>query len=113
MMFSFSLLVQLTTSRIGGCVGAHNVLNVSKQHNNKRLPQLHVLLSIMCAADSHLHVWGDGKDPFSYAEGQDPPERLQQSSGPETLLVEMDKAGVGGALIVQVWMNHQPKSCRC
>ncbi|CAM9295878.1 unnamed protein product [Ascophyllum nodosum] len=51
--------------------------------------------------DSHLHVWGDGKAPFPYAEGQEPPERLQQSSGPDTLLVEMDKAGVGGALIVQ------------
>lgn len=76
----------------------------------KRFPQLHVLrLSIMCVADSHLHVWGDGKDPFSYAEGQDPPGRLQQSSGPETLLVEMDKAGVGGALIVQVWMDNQSK----
>eukprot|EP00903_Cladosiphon_okamuranus_P019921 g18308.t1 len=51
--------------------------------------------------DSHLHVWGDGKGSFPYAPGQEPPERLRGSSGPEVLLQEMDKAGVGGALIVQ------------
>lgn len=51
--------------------------------------------------DSHLHVWGDGKDPFPYAEGQAPPERLQLSSSPSVLLREMDNAGVAGALIVQ------------
>ncbi|CAM9893056.1 unnamed protein product [Laminaria digitata] len=52
--------------------------------------------------DSHLHVWGDGRAPFPYAEGQEPPERLRESSNPEVLCREMDKAGVGGALIVQV-----------
>lgn len=55
-----------------------------------------------CLADSHLHVWGDGKAPFPYAEGQDPPERLRSTSGPERLLEEMATAGVDGALIVQV-----------
>jgi len=57
--------------------------------------------------DSHLHVWGDGKGAFPYASGQEPPDRLRDSSGPDTLLQEMDKAGVGGALIVQVCM-HKP-----
>lgn len=47
-------------------------------------------------------MWGDGKDPFPYAEGQAPPERLQLTSSPSVLLQEMDKAGVGGALVVQV-----------
>lgn len=56
--------------------------------------------------DSHLHVWGDGKGSFPYASGQEPPERLRDSSGPDTLLQEMDKAGVGGALIVQVRMQE-------
>ncbi|CAM9162126.1 unnamed protein product [Pylaiella littoralis] len=51
--------------------------------------------------DSHLHVWGDGKGSFPYAEGQEPPERLRASSSPEVLIQEMDEAGVGGALIVQ------------
>lgn len=59
-------------------------------------------LSHSFVADSHLHVWGDGSAPFPYAEGQEPPQRLRQSGTPETLLAEMDNAGVGGALIVQV-----------
>ena len=63
--------------------------------------------------DSHLHVWGDGKGSFPYASGQEPPERLRDSSGPDTLLQEMDKAGVGGALIVQVRMQESScPSCR-
>ncbi|CAM9124319.1 unnamed protein product [Ectocarpus sp. 4 AP-2014] len=51
--------------------------------------------------DSHLHIWGEGKPPFPYASGQEPPERLRESCGPETLIQEMDDAGIGGALIVQ------------
>lgn len=51
-------------------------------------------------------MWGDGKAPFPYAEGQEPPERLRESSSPEVLFREMDKAGVGGALIVQVSNTH-------
>lgn len=54
------------------------------------------------ASDSHLHIWGEGKPPFPYASGQEPPERLRESCGPETLIQEMDDAGIGGALIVQV-----------
>lgn len=57
---------------------------------------------LVVTSDSHLHVWGDGKDPFPYAEGQAPPERLQLTSSSSVLLQEMDNAGVGGALIVQV-----------
>ncbi|CAN0399553.1 unnamed protein product, partial [Ectocarpus sp. 13 AM-2016] len=53
------------------------------------------------ASDSHLHIWGEGKPPFPYASGQEPPERLRKSCGPETLVQEMDDAGIGGALIVQ------------
>lgn len=61
-----------------------------------------VSLSETNLEDSHLHVWGDGKGSFPYAEGQEPPDRLRASSSPDVLIQEMDKAGVGGALIVQV-----------
>lgn len=65
------------------------------------------------APDSHLHVWGDGEPPFTYASGQEPPERLRASSSPETLIGEMDKAGVGGALIVQVCsIENRPRLTR-
>lgn len=66
--------------------------------------------------DSHLHVWGNGKTPFPYADGQEPPDRLRESSDPETLLEEMDKAGVGGALIVQVgiyWLRRPYFTTEC
>lgn len=52
--------------------------------------------------DSHLHVWGDGTAPYPYAAGKEPPERLRESSSAERLIGEMDNAGIGGALIVQV-----------
>lgn len=68
----------------------------------QELTHLHLGYVLLCLPDSHLHVWSDGKPPFPYAEGQEPPERLQSSSGPSVLLREMDTAGVGGALIVQV-----------
>lgn len=64
-------------------------------------PSAYVVVNTI-SEDSHLHVWGDGKGSFPYAEGQEPPERLRASSSPEVLIQEMDEAGVGGALIVQV-----------
>jgi len=56
--------------------------------------------------DSHLHVWSDGKDPFPYAPGCEPPEELRKEATVEKLLHEMDAAGVSGALIVQP-INHK------
>lgn len=60
------------------------------------------LLDWNLLVDSHLHVWGDGTPPYPYAAGKEPPERLRESSSAERLIGEMDNAGIGGALIVQV-----------
>mmetsp|Transcript_11327 Transcript_11327/g.16709 ORF Transcript_11327/g.16709 Transcript_11327/m.16709 type:complete len:370 (-) Transcript_11327:34-1143(-) len=53
--------------------------------------------------DSHLHVWGNGKEPFAFAAGQDPPNSLKETSSAESLLEQMGAAPfpVSGALIVQ------------
>mmetsp|Transcript_38506 Transcript_38506/g.94724 ORF Transcript_38506/g.94724 Transcript_38506/m.94724 type:complete len:347 (-) Transcript_38506:114-1154(-) len=56
--------------------------------------------------DSHLHVWSDGKAPFPWAAGNEPPKDLQGAATVESLLGDMDKSGVAGALIVQP-INHK------
>lgn len=54
------------------------------------------------AVDSHVHVWGNGDAPFAYAASAPlPPPALASTSGTESLLKQLDEAGVKGALIVQ------------
>ena len=65
----------------------------------KKGEAFHLKMSIH-AIDSHLHVWGNGKEPFPYVKGP-PPDELVAVGSTEALLEQMDKTGVRGALIVQ------------
>ena len=59
--------------------------------------------------DSHLHVWASAAEAssgFPYAQGQDPPESLQDAASTANLLKKMKENGVDGALIVQP-INHK------
>ena len=59
--------------------------------------------------DSHLHVWASSKEAsagFPYPQGQTPPESLRDKACTNSLLKQMDEAGVDGALIVQP-INHK------
>jgi hypothetical protein len=58
----------------------------------------------MSTIDGHLHIWSDGKAPYPWAEGNEPPSspRLGDDRATvESLLAKMDHAVVAGALVVQ------------
>ena len=58
--------------------------------------------------DSHLHVWASSKESndYPYDPDQTPPPNLIDISSTDSLLQQMDEAGVDGALIVQP-INHK------
>ncbi|VEU37455.1 unnamed protein product [Pseudo-nitzschia multistriata] len=58
--------------------------------------------------DSHLHVWASSAESatYPYAPEQTPPDSLIDTSSTSSLLDQMSKAGVDGALIVQP-INHK------
>jgi len=53
--------------------------------------------------DTHLHVWANREESriFPYAEGQTPPQSLIDVGSTHSLISQMSKCGVDGALIVQ------------